>query len=68
MDNASFHRKTRLAELAAAKNCKVIFLPPYSPDLNPMEKKWAWLKQELRDILLVCRSLDFALWSVFQVD
>jgi len=67
-DNASFHRKTRLIELASAKNCKVIFLPAYSPDLNPIEKKWAWLKQKLRDILPNFISLDLALQNVFQVD
>ena len=68
MDNASFHRKTRLIELAAAMNCKVIFLPPYSPDLNPIENKWAWLKHTLRELLPFSLSLDFALWSAFQVD
>ena len=67
MDNATFHRKTRLAELAESNKCKVIFLPPYSPDLNPIENKWAWIKQKLREIL-PDSSLDHALWSVFQVE
>jgi transposase len=30
LDNASFHRKARLSELAASKKCTIIFLPPYS--------------------------------------
>ena len=68
MDNASFHRKARLAELAASRKCKVIFLPPYSPDLNPIENKWAWIKQKLREILSEFESFDHALWSVFQVE
>jgi len=68
LDNATFHRKARLVELAARKGCKIIFLPPYSPDLNPIEKRWAWLKQELRDILLTSDSFDFALWTAFQVE
>ena len=40
MDNAIFHCKSRLYELCnnANKNIKLIFLPPYSPDLNPIEK------------------------------
>ena len=67
LDNATFHRKARLAELAESKKCMVIFLPPYSPDLNPIEKKWAWLKQKLREILLASESLDHALWCAFQV-
>ena len=36
MDNATFHRKTRLTELAETKKCKIIWLPAYSPDLNPI--------------------------------
>ena len=65
LDNATFHRKTRLAELAASKKCKMIFLPPYSPDLNPIEKKWAWLKQKLRNILSASESFDQALATCF---
>jgi Transposase and inactivated derivatives len=41
LDNAAFHRKSVLPELAKKKNCHVLFLPPYFPDLNPIEKKWA---------------------------
>jgi transposase len=47
---------------------EVLFLPPYSPDLNPIEKKWAWLKQKLRSILFKFDSFDIALQCVFQVD
>ena len=55
LDNARFHRKAKLTQLAEHLKCKVLFLPPYSPDLNPIEKKWAWLKQLLREILPNCR-------------
>ena len=51
LDNATFHRKSKLHALAARADCTVIFLPPYSPDLNPIEKFWAWLKRQLRKIL-----------------
>jgi transposase len=51
LDNATFHRKSVIPDLASRKRCKVLFLPPYSPDLNPIEKKWAWLKGRLRKIL-----------------
>ena len=67
LDNATFHRKKRLTEIAEKNNCNVIFLPPYSPDLNPIENMWAWLKQKLREILQNSDSFDYALWSVFQV-
>jgi transposase len=41
MDNASFHKNEALLELIKAKGHIVEFLPPYSPDLNPIEHKWA---------------------------
>ena len=45
MDNAAFHRSQRTKELIESVNCKIIFLPPYSPDLNPIEKFWANMKR-----------------------
>lgn len=68
LDNATFHRKARLTELAAHKKCKVIFLPPYSPDLNTIEKMWAWLKQRLRATLSNSESFDQAVRNAFQVE
>jgi len=47
MDNASFHRKKVLAKLAKDKNCNILFLPPYSPDYNPIENVWANLKKKI---------------------
>lgn len=38
MDNASFHPKKKLRDLARRHGIKVLFLPPYSPDYNPIEK------------------------------
>jgi Transposase and inactivated derivatives len=65
LDNARFHRKSVLPELAKKKNCHVLFLPPYSPDLNPIEKKWSWLKRTLRKILPSFDSFDDALSCCF---
>jgi len=67
MDNASFHRKKWLAKLAEAAGCVVIFLPPYSPDLNPIENFWAWLKQRMRSTLQDFDSFDDALSDCFQM-
>ncbi|MFV0413155.1 MAG: transposase [Oscillospiraceae bacterium] len=52
--------------MAKVRNCEVVFLPPYSPDLNPIEMKWAWLKRLLRNILHRFDSLDQAIWTAFQ--
>jgi transposase len=68
LDNAAFHKKYVLPDLAKKHKCEVLFLPPYSPDLNPIEKKWAWLKRKLREILHDFQSFDDALWSAFQVN
>ena len=51
MDNASFHRKRRLYEIAEAHGRRLIFLPPYSPELNPIEHFWHWLKRAVTEIL-----------------
>ena len=61
LDNATFHKKSVLPNIAKRYNCEVWFLPPYSPDLNPIEKKWAWLKKRLRKILPHFDSFDLAL-------
>jgi transposase len=48
MDNARFHRKAELERIAKFYGFKIIWLPPYSPDKNPIEKLWANLKNWLR--------------------
>jgi len=65
LDNASFHRKSTLEVLAQSAECEVLFLPPYSPDLNIIEKFWAWLKSKLRKILSRHSSFDEALMDCF---
>ena len=59
MDNASFHKKGELHEIAAKHGVFVLFLPPYSPDYNPIEKSWANLKFWLIDN--ACRFASTAL-------
>ena len=67
MDNASFHCKTHLFPATQKAGINLIFLPPYSPDLNPIEYFWAWLKRQLRKILPFSSSFDNALSDTFQL-
>ena len=48
MDNASWHRKNAIYDIADEHGITVLFLPPYSPDLNAIEKYWANVKRRLR--------------------
>lgn len=45
MDNASFHKSQETRDIIKDAECFVLFLPPYSPHLNPIEKLWANIKQ-----------------------
>jgi transposase len=44
MDNASFHHGERIQQMCDAAGVKLLYLPPYSPDLNPIEEQFAELK------------------------
>ena len=65
MDNATFHRKKQLHDIAAKYGVYILFLPPYSPDFNKIELSWANLKRWLKDNLKRFPSLDFAIERYF---
>jgi transposase len=48
MDNLSAHKGERVRELIECRGCELLYLPPYSPDLNPIEEAFAKLKASLR--------------------
>ena len=48
MDNLSSHKGSRVRELLEERGCELIYLPPYSPDLNPIEEAFAKLKALVR--------------------
>ncbi|WP_201585656.1 transposase [Psychrobacter sp. HII-4] len=62
----SFHKPRRIRKLLNRHGHRVLWLPPYSPDLNPIEKKWAevkklsqgWLEHDLNRLFnnLCCYS------------
>jgi transposase len=48
MDNLSSHKVQGVSERIERAGAQLLYLPPYSPDLNPLEKAWAKLKQLVR--------------------
>lgn len=66
LDNASFHRKLVLYDLAEEHNSTLIFLPARSPDLNPAEKIWANLKNFLSDHSRSFKTIQYALMKFFE--
>ncbi len=63
MDNLSSHKRRRIRDLIEAAGAHLVFLPAYSPDLNPIELVFAKIKQLLRS--MACRTRD-ALWKAMQ--
>jgi transposase len=50
MDNLPAHKHPQVRSLLRARNCRLVYLPPYSPDLNPIEPAWSKLKAFLRAV------------------
>lgn len=63
MDNLSSHKRQRARTLIESVGAELAFLPPYSPDLNPIEMIFSKIKQLLRG--LGCRTKD-QLWRAMQ--
>lgn len=50
MDNASFHKSERTRELIEEAGHRLLYLPPYSPDFNPIEQKWGHIKNMVKKV------------------
>lgn len=48
IDNARFHKSKKVIELIEAVGCRILFLPPYSPDFNPIEHHWTAVKTKIK--------------------
>lgn len=48
LDNARSHHGGELARIVKEAGCSILYLPPYSPDLNPIELAWGWIKRRVR--------------------
>jgi transposase len=67
LDNASFHKSKRIKKLIEYTGCTVLFLPPYSPDLNPIEHFWFAIKHSVRKVLpTFCSNIHYSIDFVFQ--
>ena len=66
LDNASFHKSDTIRDLIEQAGCQVVFLPPYSPDLNKIEKFWARIKHYVRKTLHQFDTLWDALDNAFR--
>ena len=51
IDNASFHKSFRIEDSIKSAGCDLIYLPPYSPDLNPIEHYWHKIKTSIRKLM-----------------
>jgi len=49
LDNVGFHKSERVIDLIKATGAVVDFLPPYSPEFNPIELTWSFIKQIIRE-------------------
>jgi len=48
LDNASIHKGGNIERLVTRAGCRVLYLPPYSPDMNPIELIWGFVKRRVR--------------------
>ena len=65
MDNATFHKRSDTQKLLEQHGHHILWLPPYSPDLNPIEKMWAWVKKKRKEWLV--DSIDMLFKLFFQI-
>lgn len=62
MDNLRAHKVTGVAELIESSGATILYLPPYSPDLNPIEQMWSKIKAYLR--MVKARTVDSLLAAI----
>jgi putative transposase len=68
MDNASFHPPKKLKNLCRRHGIKLLFLPAYLPDYNPIEKTWPNMKRALIDTIPTCEDVSSAVYQYFLGD
>jgi transposase len=66
MDKATFHKGGRISQASEDAGCQLLYLPPYSPDLNKIEQCWSWLKSRIRKQLAQFDCLRDAIEDVLR--
>ena len=68
LDNLNVHKASRIEKAVAAVGASVMWLPPYSPDMTPIEQCWSKIKQYLRSVKARTRAeLDAALAEAIEL-
>lgn len=67
LDNTTFHKSQTTKQLIKKAGCGLVFLPPHSPDLNPIETFWANLKKKIKALIHQFKTLQNALDAAFQM-
>ena len=65
MDNASFHKSGKIRDLIESAGAELLYLPKYSPDLNPIEKCWRPLKIQIQKARKFCANFDEIMTYIF---
>jgi len=73
MDNLTAHKGERVKELVGARDCELLYLPPYSPDFNPVEGAFSKVKDmvckvEARSREALVEAIGMALSAVIAWD
>ncbi len=67
MDNATFHKGGNIEKLVKQFDCSIIYLPPYSPDLNPIEHFWFTIKNNARYLASTTKNaMEACIISAFE--
>lgn len=66
MDNAAFHKSTLTKQLIEEAKCQLLYLPTYSPDLNPIEHCWHVIKNMLRSRMDRCKDLQLLVGDIIR--
>ena len=60
IDNTAFHKSQEAKKLIETGGCRVLFLPPYSRDFNPIEQVWVNIKKKVQRMLQKMKGMKLA--------